>query len=68
MRISGKGGSEGVGVRFAYFISFFLNFSCLTYTKLFHFHRKFKNGGRGGVFKMDKLFFFFTKATTCGYL
>ena len=35
-----------MGVRFAdHFISFFLN---ITETKLFHFHRIFKNGGGGG--------------------
>ena len=46
----------GGGVRFAEFISFFLNISIkikeygLTETKLFHFHIIFKNGcGEGGV-------------------
>ena len=40
---------KGVGVRFADSISFFLNIPYLTETKLFHFHRIFKNLGRGGV-------------------
>ena len=38
------------GVRFADFISFFLNYPMefgLIKTKLFHFHRIFKNGGGG---------------------
>ena len=50
-RISGKGVRmyKGVGVRFADFISFFLNIPrYLTDTKLFHFHGIFKNGGQGG--------------------
>ena len=54
-RISGKGDHmyKGVGLRFADFLSFFLNIprnrNDLTETKLFHFHRMFKNwGGRGG--------------------
>ena len=43
------------GVRFADFILFFkylmeMNLFGLTETKLFHFHRIFKNGGRGGGF------------------
>ena len=36
---------KGVVVRFADFISFFLN---ITETKLFHFHGIFKNGGQRG--------------------
>ena len=46
-RISGEGVHiyKGVEIRFADFRSFFLN---ITETKLFHFQRIFKNGGRGG--------------------
>ena len=44
---------KSVGVRFAVFISYFLNIqwkwnNLVTETKLFHFHRIFKTGGGGG--------------------
>ena len=49
-RISGKGVLmyKGVGGHFADFILFSFN---ITETKLFHFHRMFKDGGRGGRFE-----------------
>ena len=53
-RVYGKG-NKSVGVRFAYFITFFLkhpmemkSFRLIIGTKLFHFHRIFRNGGGGG--------------------
>ena len=53
-RIAGKG-NKSVGVRFAYFITLFLkqpmemkSFRLIIGTKLFHFHRIFRNGWGGG--------------------
>ena len=39
---------KGVGVRFADLISFFLKYPMKIETKLFHFHRIFKNRGQEG--------------------
>ena len=40
-------------VRFAGFISFFLNILIMSETKLFHFHGIFKNGGMDYVYMLD---------------